>query len=53
MTTDSSDLVKKADYWTKVGKIEKKTADEDQSYKYNTTQEFNKLTANDVAARLK
>ena len=44
-TTDNSDLIKKADYDTKIG--EKKTTDHDQSCKNITTQEFNKLTRKD------
>ena len=45
--------LKKADYCTKIGEFEKKNSDQDQSYKYNTIQEFNKLTANNFAARSK
>ena len=44
-TTDNSDLIKKADYDTKIG--EKKTTDHDQSSKNIGTQEFNKLTQKD------
>ena len=40
-TTDTSDLVKKADYNTKIGEIEKKILDHDHSNKYITTKEFN------------
>ena len=52
-TTDTSDLVKKADYDTKIGKIEKRITDHYHSNKYVTTEEFNKLTAENFAARLK
>ena len=49
-TTDSSNLVKKTDYKTKVSEIENKiTADHDKSV---TTGEFNKLTSQNFAARL-
>ena len=44
-TTHNSDLIKKADYDTKIG--EKKTTNHDQSSKNITTQEFNKLTRKD------
>ena len=47
-----SNLVKKIDYNTKLMEIEKKITDHDQ-YKYITTPEFNKLTAENFAARLK
>ena len=50
-TTGSSDLVKKADYKTKIGEVEKKMLDHDHD-KYITTQEI-KVTANNFAARLK
>ena len=46
-----SNLVKKADYDTKINKIEKKITDHTHD-KYVTTPEFNKLTAEDFAARL-
>ena len=49
--TNTSDLVKKADYDTKSGEIEKKILDHN-SDKFITTQEFNKLTADNFAARL-
>ena len=42
-TTDTSNLVKKTDYNTKISEIEKKITDHDHD-KYITTQEFNKLT---------
>ena len=51
-TTDTSNLGKKADYDTKISEIEKKTTDNDH-HKYVTTQEFNKLTSENFAARLK
>ena len=47
-----STLVKKTDYDTKVGKLEKTLTDHKQ-YKYITTPEFNKLTAEHFAARLR
>ena len=43
--------MKKPSYKTKINKIEKKIADHDHA-KYVTTQEFNKLTADNFAARL-
>ena len=52
-TTDTSDLVKKVDYSTKNAEIEKKILDHDHNNKYITTQEFNRLTAENFAARLK
>ena len=39
-------------YDTKINKIEKKSIDRDHSNKYITTQEFNKLTAENFAPRL-
>ena len=48
---DANNLVKKADYNTKIAETEKKILDHDHS-KYITTQEFNKLTAENFAARL-
>ena len=50
-TSDTNNLVKKADYNTNIAEIEKKILDHDHS-KYITTQEFNKLTADNFAARL-
>ena len=48
-----SNLVKKTDYNRKISEIENKiTANHDHD-KYITTQEFNKLTSENVAARLK
>ena len=43
-TTDNSDLVKKADYNTRIDwkEIEEKTNDHDHSNKYITTQKFNR-----------
>ena len=52
-TTDTSDLVKKADYDIKIAEIEKKITDHDHSSRYITTQEFNKLTAENFTAKLK
>ena len=46
-----SNLVKKTDYGTKVNEIEKKITDHNHD-KYITTPEFNKLTAENFAARL-
>ena len=43
-TTDTSNLLLKADYNTEIAKIKMKILDHDHS-KYITTQEFNKLTA--------
>ena len=43
----------KADYDTKVGEIEKKIANHDHNNKYINTQEFNKLTEEKFALRLK
>ena len=47
-----SNLVTKTDYNTKINEIEKKITDHDHD-KYITTPEFNKLTAENFAARLK
>ena len=41
---DTSNLVRKTDYNTKINEIEKKNADHDHSNKYITTQELNKST---------
>ena len=51
-TTYTSDLTKKTNYNTKINEIEKKITDHDHE-KYITTQEFNKLTVNNLAARFK
>ena len=51
-TTDTSDLVKKANHDTKIDEIEKKILDYDHG-KYTTTQEFNKLMADNFASILK
>ena len=52
-TTDTSNLVKKTDYNTKMNETEKKIiTDHYHSNKYITTQEFNKLTAANFAWRL-
>ena len=50
-TTGTSNLVK-ADYDTKISNIEKKILDHYHS-EYITNQEFNKLTVDNFAARLK
>ena len=49
-TNDTTNLVKKADYTTKIQDIENKIPDHD---KYITAQEFSKLTADNFTARLK
>ena len=46
-----SNLLKKTDYNTKVNEIEKKITDHNHD-RYITTPEFNKLTAENFAARL-
>ena len=51
-TTNTRDLVKKADYVTIIGEIEKKILDRDHD-EYITIQEFNKLRADKFALRLK
>ena len=51
-TTDSSNLVKKADYDTKLAETQKKIIDCDHD-KYITTQEFNKLTVDKFCVGLK
>ena len=51
-TIDTSNLVKKADYDTKIGEIENEILDQDHD-KSTTTQEFNKLTVENFATRLK
>ena len=48
---DISNLVKRTDYNTKISEIEKKLIDHDHD-EYITTPEFDKLTAEDFAARL-
>ena len=49
-TINTSDLIKEADYNTKINEIEKKIPDHD---KLITALEFNQLTAEDFASRLK
>ena len=49
---DVSSLVKNTDYNTSISEIEKKLTDHNHD-KYITTPEFNKLTAETFAARLK
>ena len=51
-TIDTSDSVKEAEYDTKIANIEKKILDHNHD-KYITTQELNKLTADNFVARLK
>ena len=48
-----SNLAKKTDYNTKINEIERKTTDDGHSNKYIAIPEFNKLTAENIAARLK
>ena len=48
-----SNLVRKTDYNPKINEIEEKNIDHDHSSKYITTPEFNKLTVEYFAARLK
>ena len=50
-TTDTSHLVKKAGYDRKFSETEKEILDHNRC-KYITTQDFNKLTADNFAARL-
>ena len=54
-TNDTSNLVKKTYYDLKISEIEKKkkNTDHDHSNTYITTKEFNKLTAENLPARLK
>ena len=51
-TTDTSNSVKKSDYDTKIGEIEKKILDHNHD-KYIATQEFNKVMTDNFAARVK
>ena len=51
-TANTSNLVKKVDYNTKINENEKKNTDHDHSNKYITTQEFNKVTAENCFSRL-
>ena len=48
---DASNLIKKTDKGTKISETEKKIIDHDHA-NYITTQEFNKLTADNFAGRL-
>ena len=50
--TNVSNLVKKTDYSTKIIQIENKITTNHDHDKYITTQEFNKLTLENVNARL-
>ena len=45
VNSDTSDLVKKADYNTTINEIEKRTTDHYHNNKYITIQMFNGLTA--------
>ena len=47
-----SNFIKRTDYNTRINEIEKKITDYNYN-KYITTQEFNKLTAENFTARLK
>ena len=47
-----SNLVKKADYNTKISKIKNKITTDRHNDKQSTTQKFNKLTAENASARL-
>ena len=51
-TTDTSNLVTKAEHNTKIGETEKKINALDHNNKYVTTHKFNKFTADNFAARL-
>ena len=51
-TTDTSNLVTKTDYNTKINEIEKKLLFHDHSNKYITTQKFNKSTSQIFVVRL-
>ena len=48
---DASNLVE--NYDTKIGKLEKNISDYDHNNKYITIQEFDKLTSENLAARIK
>ena len=48
----ASNFIKRTDYNTRINEIEKKITDYNYD-KYITTQEFNKLTAENFTARLK
>ena len=50
-TTNTINLLEKTDYDTKIGEIEKKILSNNHG-KYNTTQEFNKITAEQFTATL-
>ena len=49
---NTSNLVKKADYNTKISKIENKLDTDHNHDKYINTQDFNKLTSESFNARL-
>ena len=51
-TPNVSNSIKKTNYNTKISKIEKKIATDQNHDKYVTTQEFNKLTSESFTARL-
>ena len=51
-TTGTRDLVKKANYNTKINETEKNYWNTDHHAKYASIQEFNKLTSDNFAARL-
>ena len=48
-----SNLVKKTDYNTKIWELENKITTDHDHDKYITTQEFNRLTSENVTARLR
>ena len=52
-TSGTTNLVKKADYDTKTGEIQTRILDHKHDKYIITTQEFNKLTTDNFAARLK
>ena len=52
-TPNVSNSIKKTNYNTKISKIEKKIATDQNHDKYITTQEFSKLTSESFTARLK
>ena len=51
ITTDTTDLVKKADHNAKINETKKEITDDDHD-KYITTESFNKSASDNVTARL-
>ena len=49
---NASNLVKKTNYKTKISEIENKVTTDHDHYKYITTQESNRFTSENIAARL-